>query len=483
MKKTAWLGLVLSVLLSACSDAGGYDGRAGTASDTSAGGAEANSVGQASTPPRAEDNAPSIQLVPNERVKLVVATYYLSEQVKEAVKKYEKLHPNIEIELHASSTSGENLNDVLNKREQFVKTNNAALLAGSGPDVIELDELPSDQYAKRQLLVDLNKLMKQDPNFHREQYFDNVLDHSQDSGKLYGMPLYFSLVGLFGDADAIEKAGVTFDDSKWTLNDFIDIAKQLKQKGSYKYSYSEWPSNLLVNMVSENYAQLVSGTNGNAYFDTDALADMMRKVTTLGDEELIYKSVESGITNKLDSRAVDSSDVDAYFSQMEVYSLRDAVVRSPYKHTKLYIKPHPANAGDGGYFKPFGTLGINGNSAHPEVAWDFIKFLLNDESVQSYVGEFDDNPGFPLNRSVYEHQADKIKSDGLKDYDDSTVKVDPAFLEQMGSYLSKAVNAVRGPSKIEGIVDKQSEAFFSGQKSAEAAAKLIGNKIDLLLNE
>lgn len=471
MKKTAWLGLVLLVLLSACSSAGGNDSGTGTVSDTRY--TEAKTGGE-------EDSGPAGNADPSKHVKLVIATYGLSEQVQKAVKKYEMLHPNIDIELQASSNSGKDLNDALAKHEQFVKNNNTALLAGSGPDVIELDELPSDQYVRRHLLADLNQLMKQDPDFHRELYFTNIMDHLQNDGGLYGMPLYFSLVGLFGDADAIGKAGVTFDDGNWSLSDFIDTARQLKQKGDYKYAFAEEPTALLGELVSENYAQLVTVTKGEAHFETDALADMMRQVKTMFDEDLVFNFHLGGrpATNVPQSGK-------AYFFGTELSSLRKAVILAPYPHTKLYAKPHSSSSGGGGDFKPHGTLGVNANSSHQLEAWDFIKFLLNDESVQSYIDALDASPGFPMNKAVYEQQMNKILRDGVVNTggDSSTIKVDPVLLKQVDAYLSGAVNPVGGPSKLEKIIDNESKAFFAGQKSAEAAAKLIGNKINLQLNE
>lgn len=487
MKPTVWLGLVLLLFLAACSGSGEGEAGSGPAANPATAGMETDAAsGQA---PEASGETNGSPVEPNDSedpVKLVAATYYLSDQLEAAVKKYEELHPDIDIELHAVSTMGKDLNDVMNKQEQFIKTNNAALLAGKGPDVIELDQLPFEQYVKRGLLVDLREWMNQDPDFRKENYFAHIIDHAQIGGVsgLYGMPLYFSLVGLFGDAEAIEQAGVSFDDDNWTLNDFIDTARKLVQNGDRSHVYTSEERYFLERLVVENFSQLVNVTNGNAEFDAEALAELMKQVRGMSEDGLLHNMRGDARGAAAAEPGSGSHDL-SYFMDTELYSLRDALLYAPFPRTELYAKPHPPNAGGGGYFQPIGILGINANSDHPQEAWDFIRFLLDDENVQSHIDEFlDASPGFPINRSVYERQMDKLLGDGAAERRHGpAVPVDPAMLEQVDRYITEAVHSVGGPSRLSEIVRDGSEAFFAGQKPAEEAAKLIAGKINLLLNE
>ncbi|MBD2848078.1 extracellular solute-binding protein [Paenibacillus sp. IB182496] len=488
MKITVWIGLAVLLLLSACSGPGN-PGAPTAKTDTKH---EAGTGGPASAPSSAPGTANGADdslfddVDADEPVKLVVATYYVSEQVQAVVEAYEALHPNVEIELHAASTSGKDLNDVMNKRDQFIQTNNAALLAGGGPDVIELDELPFEQYVKRGLLVDMNGLIEHDSAFDKADYFTNIIEHAQSGdGGLYGMPMYFSLVGLFGDADAIARAGVAIDDANWTLPQFIEIAKQLQETGDYPSVLASEPSYLLRQLITEHYTQLVTESDGNAHFDAEAFAEMMRQVRTMFDEGLLYNVVSNDRASALSAQAGRGRGVNAYFSDTYLYSLQDAIRFAGYPNTKLYAKPHAAGEDSGGYYSAVGTLGINAHSPHPRAAWEFVKFLLDDESVQSYINDhLESSPGFPLNKHVYEQQKQQLMQDGVvKQRGADALEIDRALLEQVDAQLSGASHIVRGPSKLEEIVDSQLEAFFSDQKSAEEAAAIIGNRINLLLNE
>ncbi|MGV2788342.1 ABC transporter substrate-binding protein, partial [Clostridium perfringens] len=98
------------------------------------------------------------------------------------MKKYEKLHPNIEIELQATPSEGKDLDEVSANIEKFVTSSNTSILAGKGPDLIELDMLPADKYVSRHLLVNLRDMMELDSSLQTKDYITNILDNAKIDG-------------------------------------------------------------------------------------------------------------------------------------------------------------------------------------------------------------------------------------------------------------------------------------------------------------
>ncbi|NUU62037.1 hypothetical protein [Paenibacillus agri] len=93
------------------------------------------------------------------------STFFPSDYFKEAKKKYEAKHPNITIALKAVETDDAHLEENL---EKFVKTTGTAMLSGQGPDLIEMDQLPSGDYVKRKMLANLGDIMDHDPDFKKD---------------------------------------------------------------------------------------------------------------------------------------------------------------------------------------------------------------------------------------------------------------------------------------------------------------------------
>jgi multiple sugar transport system substrate-binding protein len=399
---------------------------------------------------------------------IVFSTFWPDERFKEAKKKYEAKHPNIEIKLEFIETDDQNLEATL---EKFVTTTNTAMLAGKGADLIEMDLLPIDKYVNNNLLVDLNKMMEQDSSFRKDDFFVNVLDHATIGEGLYGMPLSFFLFGLLGDEDAIEKAGVKVDDSSWTWNEFAETAKELAKKGEYKHAFTSQAEYLLDQMVTDNYSLFVDEASRKAKFDTKAFTDLMQQVKKMFDEKVIS----------------DDGREKAYFMQSQINSSWDYLValREFAEHAKLYAKPNALSTEPGGYFRTYKTIGLNAKSTVKAEAWDFIKFLTSEELQHP-----PESAGIPIRQSIFEKQVKQLQAAGeVQAYKEGplqgmTFKVDNEILQQLEAYVNGAVHAVAfKTTKLNEIITKESQAFFSGQKSAEEVAKLIQNKATTYLNE
>ena len=226
-----------------------------------------------------------------------------------------------------------------------MKETNTAMLAGRGPDLLEMDQLPQNSYVQKGLLADQGALMDQDKGFKKEDYFSNILDHVRINGKLYGMPLSFFLEGLTADKSEIAKTGVKVDDQSWTWNDFTRIAGQLKQNGKFSSAYASYPVALLSEMVNDQYSQFVDTEKGKASFDSAAFTDMMKQVKDMADQGVIGPS--------------------AYFYPIQINSPYDYIVslREQGENAALYAFPHGKDVAPGGFFRSYQTIGLNANSS------------------------------------------------------------------------------------------------------------------------
>ncbi|EGL19015.1 MULTISPECIES: extracellular solute-binding protein [unclassified Paenibacillus] len=466
MRKVSFIliAIVLMVSASACSSRTGN----GEATGTQNGDKAAQSPEGAKTEGKKSDGGPKT---------IVFSTFFPDDFFKEAKKKYEAKHPNITIELKYVETDDAHGEE---NSEKFIKTTNTALLSGKGPDLIEMDLLPIGNYVNKKLLANMSEMMDKDPTFKKDQYFTNILDNVKLNGGIYGMPLNFFTYGFIGNETAIEKSGLKIDDKNWDWSQFTDVAKELMKNGNQKTKSALYstPEYLLNERVKEQYAAFVDPVNKKANFETAAFTGLMKQVKSLFDDQIATEKPVQALFNN----------VSIVSPEYYIRDLKQSEYLSKgYEFTsKLYAKPHAEGLKAGGYFRTYKTIGINEKSTVKEEAWDFLKFMLSDEVQQG-----PDHAGFPMNKSVYEKRVKellkvgKVKSDqemgALKD---KVFDITAKDIQDLDRFLSEAIYPVEfKPSKIEEIISEEAKSYFKGQKSAEAAAKLIQNRVTTFLNE
>ncbi|WP_312475710.1 extracellular solute-binding protein [Neobacillus sp.] len=172
-----------------------------------------------------------------------------------AKKEYEKKHPNITIQIKGFTIKNM-FSPVL--LEKYLKTTSTEVLSGKGADLFVLNEssLPVDRIVDKKAFVNLNDYINIDTSFDKYQYYINIIQNSKMNGGLYVLPARFFLIALFVDQDAISKTGVKIDDKhNWTWSQFVEVSKQLKQKGTLESEEALQP---LKQMITEANTQVRS---------------------------------------------------------------------------------------------------------------------------------------------------------------------------------------------------------------------------------
>ena len=180
--------------------------------------------------------------------------------------------------------------------EKYLTTTTTEVLSGKGADLFVLNDssLPIDRYVDKKAFVDLNQYIDMDTSFDKSQYYMNILENSEMNGGLYVLPTRFFLNALFADQDAISKTGVKIDDKhNWTWSQFVEVSKQLKQKGTLEYAMQDTPDTILNTLVFEdkNFNQLVDIGKNEAHFDSKFFTDLLKQVKALYDDKVLTDTV------------------------------------------------------------------------------------------------------------------------------------------------------------------------------------------------
>jgi len=406
----------------------------------------------------------------NEQKTIVISVLAVDDFYRLAKEKYEKIHPNTTIQFKEFEGGSDG---VMSKAEveKFVKQTTTEILSGKGSDLFAFKtvELPIDKYVNKKAFVNLDEWIQKDSSFDPNQYQMNILEGAKMNGGSYILPINFYLEALYGDADAFNNTGITIDDKSWTWSDFADISKQMKEKGSQRYAMGNIaPETMINNLVSDNYAQLIDGANGKASFDSPVFIEMLEQVKTLyADNILTPDYIDDKNSSFMYSLITSPSD---YLIRLGLY----------YQNGKVYHKPHSFDQKSSVSFIPTNEIAMNANSKVQRDAWEFMKFLLSEEMQSN-----SDQRGFSMNKAINDKAIEDLKSkEILEDPKFGSIKIKAEELDSIRELLSAScVRDMGYESTVQKIITEETKAFFSGQKTHEAVAKLIQNRVVTYLNE
>ncbi|MGI6070660.1 MAG: ABC transporter substrate-binding protein [Blautia sp.] len=406
--------------------------------------------------------------------------------VSQVIPMFQKMYPDIYVDYQVglSGEDGMTVSDAL-------KNLNTEVMAGKGPDVFLLDNMPVDSYAEKGLLMDISDVIKEVAD--TDGILENITKSYENDGKIYVMPSHIGLPVMMGkeeDLDGIED-----------LKTMADAGERLQAEnpddyafGPYKWAYSlvgEWTDNCSPawtkedgsvdeEALSEFYTQLkrifktVKNPQAKNYSDEDMLADydsMAHYYTSIGSDLLMqyggFCRLAYGTLSSLDG-----------------YSQACAVMREKGSVIETW------NGQAENCFVPNLMLGISSKCKEEDAAKKFVSYFLSKDAqaVTSYAG-------FPVNRAVLEGGSywnyEGVSSSGTTMEIDgktidiilTTVEFKQEEIDWMVEHLSSAVTPAPYNYLIVDAVRSQAIAYLNDKVSLEEAVSAVSQKMNLYLTE
>ncbi|AGL01203.1 ABC transporter substrate-binding protein [Desulfoscipio gibsoniae] len=427
-----------------------------------------------------EDNNPN---------SLTIAVVHKDMYLDTAVKKFEELHPGVSVEVKEYTSNPSEIGEGVRAVdpgdiEKYVTAMNTQLMSGQGSDIILLNNLPYQTYADKNLLVDLGGLMQSDQSFDSGKYYQNIFKALEYKDKLYGLPVNIGIDMIAADRTLLDNSQVQIDDSNWDWNDFVETAEKVindNQNGGTQEMYALAgmdEKRLITTLVKENYDNLVDPEKKTANFTGQEFLDLLNLSKYLIDHKLVNTDTAQTNITDLASRG---KLVFNFTSLRGFFDLQAA--KAIFSEGVQLLKP-PGNV----FFSTDSMYGISSKSSNQELAWEFLKFLVSDDMMTQ--------GGMPINKSVLPQIAQNftqaiqkrggrmiIKDDGIPGQSITLQPPTQEDVDYMENLLSQANVYIGTDQKIISIVQEETAAFFTGQKTAETTAQLIQDRVSTYLNE
>lgn len=442
---------------------------------------------------------PDVPSRPNE--KLLVWSLSDEAVIRQTISLYQKENPDVYVE-YEIGLEGNSMT-----REDAIKNLNTRIMAGKGPDVLVLDNMPMDSYVEKGILLDIASLL--DGLSSEEAIFPNIVDAFREDGQVYMVPCAVQLPYVLGRNEDINKMT--------DVSGVIGVMEEMR---------AENPGADLLRLSSPKGIMRVFALTGaptwrtaEGALDANAISDFLTQTKQIYDiqtvglseeafaeweaEKEIYQSYYSiNGENLEDSDEIRTRHQGVYFmSQAQQFAAGSIDNISEYNcHVSLpktegfeNCGSIPMNGQCSNVFWARTLLGINASSENTERAQDFIKTALGTKV------QIDVENGFPVTqKAILDNYADQWRlykdndyvsgSGSAVDSDGNEVVLlirvpDEAEVNELIQWITSLNTAYVEDKTFENVVYEEGSAYMTGEKNLEEAMSSIETRLGIYLAE
>ena len=368
----------------------------------------------------------------------------------------------------------------------------AQVRSGVGPDII-LGAGESGLFDNGACLTDLNGYVDSLRGIERSQYFNTVFRAFETNGKLYQIPLAFTVYAIMGSR--------SFTDGKDAMN-YSDYTKERFAIPDMVSLMSYYPTDILLALFTKaETGTWIDYENGTANVDRESLIELLEMMQANTIEPGVFSY--DGISNLYQPDILES--IDWMYSGYSAFAPGKIDTLSDYSlfrilGDQLSWYALPGSEGCTSVVQADLACGIASGSTQKEQAWEVIRYLLS-EDVQKEIGSMTAFSGLyrstiesriPVHIGAFEDLSSKqAAADGrlstlIPDYygEGGYVKVDLGSVEAMKIEFEnmmtmpqrRYINDIRVIEMVRDIT----ELYVNGEMTVEEAADTIRHNLSVI---
>lgn len=332
---------------------------------------------------------------------------------------------------------------------------NNEIVAGKGPDLLDLSDINLAAYADKGILEDMYPYLDKDGRVTREMLMQGVMQSYEFEGKLCGLPMGYSFETLLG-----KKASVG-DVKDWTTDKMLELMQGLKEGQMLMDALS--PEGFLRAVFAADMVSYVDMAEKKCYFEDEKFRKLLETAAGLNagilSEEDHAKGLAEG-TILLERAYV--SDVSSYLDYCGRFGGEE-----------VSWVGFPSSQGGKAVIYTRMPVGICAFSSKKDAAWEFVVSLLGDEFQEKYVMFL-----FPIRISALEKSFEAAKTAGY-DVGFQVQEQIPATQEQIDA-LTKVISSSKSDSILDAniwqIVSEEASTLFEQGKDMDEVIRIIQNR-------
>ncbi len=347
--------------------------------------------------------------------------------------------------------------------------------------------LDASKCAASGLFVDLYEWMDADPDFHREDYFENLFEAMEYQGHLYGILACFYTSVVFLNKPIAEAVGASYEPlDSINLMEILDLYDAAKAQGLMTEDTPLVFEDTLTksDLLEMEFSSYVDMNEKTSHFSDPSFIKLLERTKAIHSE----RRMSDGSSLSYEPKR--SPFGEAILAQNTASLLLQTVANLGPTEGHPLAEPHEALMGPLVFESMNGGAFVNGtrlimvptSCSNPELAWEFIKFSIaplneeNGEDPNTSYYKTGDGKKFPISKANLAAFAEYYQTFGNADFDTCLAKLE-ARIEEIRELYIYTLTAHR-------VIYPIHEQYFDyGTITAEECAKQMDDRLFLYLNE
>lgn len=331
------------------------------------------------------------------------------------------------------------------------------LASGNAPDLLYMHFSRASDY--KDSMLPLNSYIEKDEDINMDDFYDGILECFTFEDETYALPYDFGPYVMYYNKDLFDKYGVEYPDAETDWNEYMDICKKLSVDGNYGTVFCSSCDYYIPQVLSLG-GEIINESGEFNITDkktTDALqtlADMINgqgyapKITDTANTVWNWEQFETGNIGMLIDGPWCVSNVINYCNFNVGYTIIPAA------------EQHVTTINGSG-------LAISKDTKYPEEAYQALASLTGSEA-QKILAE--SGRALPSRESVRDYYYEAMaEQDGLEEAIKESLEIGIPY------------HVTKNYSEVSTILNSGMDSVFSGETTAEKAAKDIQSQVDVLL--
>ncbi|MCL2718487.1 MAG: extracellular solute-binding protein [Lachnospiraceae bacterium] len=343
---------------------------------------------------------------------------------------------------------------------------NIDIISGKTPDIILMPPyFMMDIYADRGVFTDLYPLLDNDLTIDRADLQENILKAYEINGQLLGMPINYVIDTLILTHSQIGEM------YSWNLDEMIEfVNKQLPESKIFQ----NHNKSAIFDICLKTNGDVLIDWGDDGTFNRDLFLEILNFSNQFTSDYLYAEG--NNIFDKIKDKQVQ-------FNERSIGSVIFLQLLQQEFGEPIIFLGYPTEVGSGNIANSGILLAISQDCTNHQAAWSFISSMLTEEFQNSSSNSL----VLPIRKSAIELHLRGIREGSWAiTGTDIEFELYPATedeQQQLRDLINSVTKTRSWDARIEDILREEAQSFLTGLKSAEEAADIAANRIEIYLNE